>query len=141
MFESIREFVNALLEGRKFKCGVITYFFDDVNGFCKKREGCHLFGDMAYQDYMAYCDSDFKEIIDPKWYENIPSQGILCWVWDNDMHIHRQPSAVKIIQNRIGSSIGEELFYDAIGDAWDCAKPLTKEEVMQFIYEGQSDEN
>jgi hypothetical protein len=59
------------------------------------------------------------------WYENIPQQGILCWVWDSDESL-KYPTFVKGYEYACA-------FPFIGGVRWKNAIPLTLEEVGQFI--------
>ena len=54
----------------------------------------------------------------PKWYENIPEGGILCWCGDDD-----DLDEIRIIIKN------EDRFIDSDGLAWDIAKPIKKSEI------------
>ena len=64
----------------------------------------------------------------PKWYDNIPEQGILCWVNDGE---GEEPSLVTI------TAYNPELTYkfEGLGAEWYQATPATLEEIANYIYE------
>ena len=131
MFNSIREFVNALMEGRKFQYKGYTYFFYEEEGFSRWHQ-FHGRKPMSYSDFLYFDSANLEEIIEPKWYENIPKTGILCKVQKNKES--RFPFEVAII-----SSFNVADDYPYLGkDGVDyySATPLTKEEALEFIYEG-----
>jgi len=75
-------------------------------------------------------DNWSKVIPEPKWYENIPVQGILCWCWDNDGNVQevmviKEYDANKEYCFRMNNL--EDGFYRN-------AKPLSTDEVLSFIY-------
>ena len=144
MFNSVKEFAYALLEGREFTNSDDAvnaprqgerYIFK--NGFKAKPKDYNGYLIMDAYDWSRY--SRVTEVIEPKWYEKIPEQGVLCWVWDDGMDICKQPSALKLITGIVGKKEHRLRFYDAIGDTWDYAQPLTKVELMQFIDQGNEE--
>lgn len=62
----------------------------------------------------------------PKWYENIPEHGRLCWVYDS--------KKIKCIA-RICQYIPEKelSFIDDLPSPWKYATPLTDDEIKQFL--------
>jgi hypothetical protein len=74
---------------------------------------------------------DFREVEihhEPKWYENIPEQGVLCWVSDvigNKTNIHL---ITKYIQMN-------EFPYVTKNSCYKYATPLMLEEAEQYIME------
>lgn len=69
---------------------------------------------------------------EPKWYENIPAHGVLCWVKDYE---EQEPSLVLVTgYGKMHESMGK--FKNNRG-AWCCAEPLTNEEIKQFLRGGQ----
>ena len=132
MFESIREFANALMEGRKFLRDGYTYFFDENEGFSRWHQ-IHGRTSMSYSDFLYFDSDNLEEIIEPKWYENIPEHGILCKVrirphdmWSTD--IITSFTGLQGCRYPYHSRISNTLYKEAI--------PLTKEEALEFIYEG-----
>lgn len=74
---------------------------------------------------------EYQYRIKPKeWYENIPPQGVLCWVWDND---DSKTDAVLVIVVNYAPTTRYP-FETKYGNDYMFAKPLTEEEVSQFIF-------
>ena len=74
--------------------------------------------------------SKYKPYIQPKWYDNIPKQGILCWVWDTldgtkDVGIIH---AIKEDDKSIRYLDNHNQYL------WEYAVPITEEEIMKYIY-------
>ena len=67
-----------------------------------------------------------------EWYENIPQQGRLCWVWDNylDEPCDSMQRTITVI-NRY--SVEEKLFISIRNVPWRYAAPLTNDEIKQFL--------
>jgi hypothetical protein len=63
----------------------------------------------------------------PKWYENIPEHGVLCWVGDNKPFVE-STKIVNIIKMREVNQ-----FISIRGARWNYALPLTNEEIKQFL--------
>jgi hypothetical protein len=78
--------------------------------------------------------TDYEKYVEPsKWYENIPKQGILCWVWykgDKGKDIAIVLSYDKN-ERRPFNTKNAEMLEDC---GYDFATPLTEEEVKQYIY-------
>lgn len=77
-------------------------------------------------------DEDAVFRIKPKvfeWYENIPEHGVLCWVSDINASLK---VAIGII---ISKHHGEypSLFKATDATTWVYAKPLTDDEIKQFL--------
>ena len=115
-----REIYEALLAGEtliyrthpfdriiKMENGNIT----DING-----------GDVSLISFsVPYVWSIYKE---PKWYENIPEGGVLCWCKDGETD---KPTVASIVEQ--GKSNG---YYTAACKHWIYAEPLTKQEIRVF---------
>lgn len=65
----------------------------------------------------------------PKWYENIPSHGVLCWVHDTIEYPNSSTSSLAVIRDL---SIDGN-YMDYLFNEWFYATPLTKEEIKQFL--------
>ena len=80
------------------------------------------FGSLDYNFKFPDCWQIYKE---PKWYENIPEGGVLCWIGDNDNSV----------------SVGLVIDYDPESKykfrtrlcGWKVAKPLTFPEVNALL--------
>jgi hypothetical protein len=69
-----------------------------------------------------------------RWFHNIPSEGIICWVWDNSSANHYQHVGLvsswdtkKVKAFRVGFI------------SWDNAIPVTKEELLNRFKEVSND--
>jgi len=84
-----RELMTALMEGRRFCVDKDSYnhetlrniHWDDNHGNSPVRMGVKPW------DFRGFCY--LHEITESHWYDNIPEEGVLCWVWDdyNEMQI------------------------------------------------------
>jgi len=63
-----------------------------------------------------------------EWYEEIPEQGILCWVWDR-ANIHYK--SLKLIKRK---SLNTGRYVTDANVLYDNAVPVTEKEIMHFIY-------
>lgn len=113
------EIFGHLYNGLKVKnnCG-------DIFGFKDNR----LFNYTNSQ--FEFCNFDCLnfnwEIYDePKWYENMPNIGRLCWVKDYDSQYNNRIAA---INKKVGG-----IYYTVVGIPWKIAIPLTNEEIKQFL--------
>jgi hypothetical protein len=76
-----------------------------------------------------YKGGKYKPYIETHWYDNIPEQGVLCWVWNNK----QENKIVDIIKCKDG-----EYYISALDNIrWGNATPLTEEKVKQYIYKGK----
>jgi hypothetical protein len=66
--------------------------------------------------------------IKAEWYENIPPQGILCWVWDYENGSHKK---IELIIGFNGIDLHDSFI--SWHTYWRFAKPLTQEEVLNYI--------
>lgn len=100
-----------------FKDGTIHNFY--VNGF----EGAH---------YTTFAiPSNWKPYTEPKpWYEEIPEQGVLCWIGDEESCVLNKKSA-DIVTRYLGDSYS---FLIRQGSMYGYAIPLTKEEVENLTW-------
>lgn len=65
--------------------------------------------------------------IKPKWYENIPGHGILCWVSNVEGRTNQKDGCVDVIQllpSIHGRFVGRD-------QCWKYATPVTKDEVWE----------
>jgi len=70
---------------------------------------------------------------EPKWYDNIPKQGVLCWVGDYAPITKNSNSLRTIVEydpDRLCSFIMHRC--EASIAAWVNAVPLTNEEIEEF---------
>jgi hypothetical protein len=75
--------------------------------------------------------NNFDWRIKPKpleWYENIPSQGVLCWVSDKNPKIKFGLACITKV------AVGNyQEYVDRNDISWSYATPLTNEEIEQFL--------
>lgn len=65
---------------------------------------------------------------EPKWYENIPDSGVLCWVKDDEGKVfNKYPETV------INYCDDSTHFFETPDESWMYAKPLTKQEIQVFL--------
>jgi hypothetical protein len=94
--------------------GQLRYHKVDTNGMWVD---CHY----AFSPFSKW--SIYEE---PKWYDNIPECGVLCKT------IH---GTFALIKGRCSN--GTYIGYN--GNIWINVEPLTKEEVMQYIWKGEDE--
>jgi len=66
-----------------------------------------------------------------EWYENIPEKGILCEVWDSEDG-KKHWALIKEYKKQNGN-YG---FTSSTGFAWKHARPLTFDEITEYIWKG-----
>lgn len=133
MFKSIKEFVEALLEGREFtfrkeyknhnRYGQVFFFKE---GFRWEDRDNYTKGTMDEIDFNSF--DKIEEYIKPQWYRNIPKQGILCWVKDFPSE---EPKLMLVLSYRYD----KQYSYITECTAYIHATPATSEEVKQFIHQ------
>lgn len=65
----------------------------------------------------------------PKWYENIPSHGILCWVGHDD----NEKTLIALITSYYPDAYWPFFRYNE--NSWKFATPLSNDEIRQFLRE------
>lgn len=125
-FETQEEVWSYLINEKgivKYRPGCIEYTLCFKNGFLVD----FLTGGINRGLCLSEVDK-VKKYIEPKWYDNIPEQGVLCWV---GLQANSQ-NTVAIIKE-YDKDNGKAKFK---GPDVNCpyATPLTEEEVKQYIY-------
>ena len=65
---------------------------------------------------------------EPKWYDNIPKEGVLCWVWDD----HEKNKIIDVV-----TCFNKIQYFETLSDGtWLNAIPLTIKEIVKFTYRG-----
>jgi hypothetical protein len=117
-----QEVFQALTEGKKIE-------------LVPRLESCDWLG---LHTYFKLLDDDVFESLNwcikaeaelPKWYENIPSHGVLCWLHDNIEYPNSSNSSLAVI---IEFSLDGN-YIDQLFNEWFYATPLTNEEIKQFL--------
>jgi hypothetical protein len=72
-------------------------------------------------------DHDYRiKPVPIKWYENIPSGGVLCWVGDSE----KRNTWPEFVINYCDDSTH---FFETPNESWVYAEPLTKQEIQVFF--------
>lgn len=132
MFKSKKEFALALLEGRKFTYNNDIFVFNpelECSPFRVLRGGYH-----ALNDSWDFFDK-VTEIVKPKWLDNIPPKGILCWVSYNDIKCRTR---LAVITGTTTNNPSYIKFIDTDSNKWPFATPLTKADFYQHSLEDPS---
>ena len=112
-----REIYEALLAGETLDAK------DFINEKVKLNERGRLVnqnGDLSEQLFAVPANwSIYKE---PKWYENIPDGGVLCWV-----------NGEKIVDSITDYDSDFKNRFTSANDNFHSAKPLTKQEIQVFM--------
>jgi len=64
----------------------------------------------------------------PRWYENIPEGGVLCWIGDDEDTLNSK-IAFRIILDTAKTRGG----FKAAEGFWGYAEPLTKQEIQVYL--------
>ena len=67
-----------------------------------------------------------KYLPEPKWYENIPEQGVLCWVWDDE----EEPVIDKIVKYEKASLSHR---FTGKNEDWMFARPVKFSDIQHLI--------
>ena len=119
-----QEVFQALTEGKKI-------------GLVPRLESCDWIG---LHTYFKLLDDDVFESLTwcieaeaepPKWYENIPEQGILCWYGDKYHNLPTDSKCITIITRYFSGDA--EPFMSISGFRHENCVPLTNEEIKQFL--------
>ncbi|MDA3807607.1 MAG: hypothetical protein PF440_06820 [Thiomicrorhabdus sp.] len=74
--------------------------------------------------------ANVTEIFEPRWYDNIPPQGILCWVSDNASTERRHVAVV--VKRHTASSAYR---FERTGGVFSIyATPLTQDDYSNIVY-------
>jgi hypothetical protein len=116
-----QEVFQALTEGKKIE-------------LVPRLESCDWIG---LHTYFKLLDDDVFESLnwcieaeaEPlEWFENIPSQGVLCWVSDKNPKIKFGLACITKV------AVGNyQEYVDRNDISWSYATPLTNEEIKQFL--------
>lgn len=66
----------------------------------------------------------------PKWYENIPKHGVLCWVSSNHRDLKKLIATITEY-----NPDAQWPFIEHVDGSWKFATPLTNDEIRQFLRE------
>lgn len=127
-FTNQSDIFTHLLAGGKLKHDNIDAIVYLNDGVLVSRKG-----DVEIPTYFGFFNPRlWHSYEEPNWYDNIPAQGVLCWV-------KYDPTSER--ETRIVYSKKDEGFYserpgeDDDSFAWKEATPLTREEAQKLIYE------
>lgn len=120
-----REIYEALLAGE-------TLILDNLYKVILK-DG-ELYNPDAFEviNYQFDRPKDWSIYKEPKWYENIPDGGVLCWTGDCGEIVKDIPS---LITNHNG-----EKFVSVMDCLWGKAIPLTKQEIQVYLNNAPEEE-
>lgn len=112
---TLGEFAESYINGDKFYHMDCGYAYEIPRGImATDLKGYH--GHVYFED-------------EPKWYEDL-GKGVLCRVCDEE---DEEDGNVAIITGY--DYDGEHCSYESRDMRWQCAIPMTKDEVMEYIYE------
>jgi hypothetical protein len=73
----------------------------------------------------------YIDVPDPEWYENIPKQGVLCWVSDEDSTARDRLVVITLY------AAYHHPFRNSRGVGWLFATPATYESISHLLLENQ----
>ena len=128
-----REVLRALLDNRTLK----TYQGYSVFYDCAERNPFRINKGGADEGYIFHDHGITHEEIEEEWYENIPEQGILCWVWNDDESL-RAPYFVYSYHShcplRFKCCSETSIKRDPVDYIFKNAAPMTASEVQKHIF-------
>ncbi|MFA5670263.1 MAG: hypothetical protein WC967_13555 [Balneolaceae bacterium] len=130
-YTNIKEVMEALLAGKVLvsKSGNALYKLakgEVVN--CNKQRKTDWTVSYYFAEYLV----PSTEYIPPKeWYEQIPEEGVLCWVWDKGDNAF---TIVGIVTKY--ESNNTYPFITTSDCEWKHAKPVTQKDINKLIYKG-----
>jgi hypothetical protein len=126
-FSSQQEIWEYLLAGNQIVKHKSIFALKDGSLHKKTARGVWVAWSSSLRDVSAY-----TKYTEPKWYDTIPEQGILCWVTDSSTGAIIEPDLIK----QYGSeSIGS---FKSDVNNWKYATPVTQEEVNKLIYKPET---
>jgi hypothetical protein len=132
MFNSKKEFALALMSGRRFSTprGNICYYDGSIhdNPFVVAADYAASYPMKGVWDEFA----NVTEIFEPRWYDNIPPQGILCWVSNN---ASTERTNVAIVIKAYLTSTSSVYRFERTGNIFCMyATPLTQDDFNDLRY-------
>jgi hypothetical protein len=128
--KTVNEFFKELSAGNIVE---LVDGYDGCTVYYKLIDNNLLFSGFPDRDYMlsAAVSMDFDKgvyvkYVKPEWYENIPKEGRLCWVWDNDSIFEKHPA---IIVNYCTDMIYK---FQTADSGFHNAKLMTADEIKRY---------
>jgi len=118
-----REIYVELLAGETLFWGEDRVHLDE-NGFLVNKNG-------LLESWVFSEPEKWKIYKEPRWYENIPDGGVLCWVSDSDITLRKY---IALIRNTISDGL-----YTTEYVSWKYATPLTKKEMQAVMNNAPED--
>lgn len=129
-YKTLADVIRAMLDGVVFYCAsgaavrVIRY---DESRLLEHKSAIKSIPFTIGDDAIQYAWSCWPSwTVESHWYENIPSEGVLCWVWDEEVtEVHDQ--AALITSYRIGNKAYP--YHDNMS-MWGNATPVKPSECL-----------
>ncbi len=129
-FNSKRGLAQALMDGRKFKTEMGNILSFDEGTEYSPFIATSPTGNISPLSSSWHLGCEFEEI--KPWYErDIPSQGVLCWVWDNG----NQERTLSLVTSYVGDSTWP---FKTVTDKFKYAEAMTKLEALKCIVKESS---
>ena len=91
----------------------------------------------SFYEIYRYAPTNLFRIKPKEWYEDIPKEGVICWVWDEDENKKRLRLITDFYQNaEYQFKETNKGFYDGDAVGWKHAEPVKPEE----CWKGEKDE-
>ena len=103
-------------------------FFEQRKAFAEgKKIEVKIFSEWNLTDNPKWLREAHYRIIEPTWYDNIPEEGVICWVWDYD----KSQQIASVVVKHAYSNIDDHKFSNRYGAVWKNAKPITAYELYK----------
>ena len=120
MFNNAKDFIQAMLDGRKFETDDSAYYFSGDTFHQESKVPWLISGTIRFDEY-----SIVREVVEPEWYKNIKGDGVFCW---ND-------AIQSIVWIKADAKVDKYGFISVSEYYWqklDHLTPLTDEELESF---------
>lgn len=131
--KSIEEAKKRLENGEVFYLNEYILYYQDsymLKGESPYRFKHKLLGNVAITGAW-YSFEDWQ--VESKWYDNIPEQGILCFVSDTKDLSFSEFGKGTLFDIIMSYHSLENYFSGKISDSWQYARPVTEDEIKQYI--------
>lgn len=110
---------QALLAGERIRWDTDILHLNEEGILVDENSNQETWHFKCYEDWIIY-----KE---PKWYENIPKDKLLCWFWENDGDNQDNRARILLEYSERHGFISDN------GTAWKNCRRLTKQEIQLFM--------
>jgi len=129
IFKTQKDFILALLEGRKFKLEDLVNNIEEIHYDETMKTNPFRVGDThSLIDWEIYKERSFIEV--KNWYDDIPQEGVLCWVTDIKEKIGAKTYVDRVTSYKV-TNLGYSEFVAELSN-WVYATPIGIKDVYTF---------